>query len=498
MSLAAELEASLREFAAAGTAELRENGGRLAPLSRLSWEVRGAADRPLLHIWSEQYNLTRRVIAITDHSEARLALAVERFGRSRPDRLEFVRTDFERSARELSREEFCESLKQILAEQFPDETLESVTTSPDLEHSLSGNYARGVLRCGSAHIAFLAVPDGETQDTANTTLTFALLWLDHVRTTIRRGTTGTLRLIVPENAVNVIAHRFAALDRSVALELYQRDPARSSLEKIDPRRAGNLITWLFPCRESQALLAQAGALINPIVSLDPHLITAHPYAASREVLLRYRGLPLARWDNGRLFFSASHVSREMDLHNEITATSRPAFDRMLQELQLHRHPLATDTRHTLYRAQPERWLEAIVRNDVTRIDSILDSRFVYTQVFAGTGAEHGVIDVLAITRSGRLAILELKASEHIHLPLQAADYWLRIRRHLELKEFHAYGYFPSVEIQQAPPLVYLVAPAMRFHPATGNLLRHMSPEIEVVRVGLAESWRRGIRVMMRQ
>jgi hypothetical protein len=56
-----------------------ENGGRLAPLSKLSREVRGSDDKPVLHIWSEQYNLTRRVIAITDRSDARLVLAVERF-----------------------------------------------------------------------------------------------------------------------------------------------------------------------------------------------------------------------------------------------------------------------------------------------------------------------------------------------------------------------------------------------------------------------------------
>jgi len=55
-----------------------------------------------------------------------------------------------------------------------------------------------------------------------------------------------------------------------------------------------------------------------------------------------------------------------------------------------------------------------------------------------------------------------------------------------------------VEIQKAPPLVYLVAPALRFHPVTGILLNALSPEIEVVRVGLTESWRRGIRVVMRQ
>lgn len=41
----------------------------------MSWEVRGDGEKPLLHLWSQQFNLTRRVLAITDHSEHRLALA---------------------------------------------------------------------------------------------------------------------------------------------------------------------------------------------------------------------------------------------------------------------------------------------------------------------------------------------------------------------------------------------------------------------------------------
>jgi hypothetical protein len=56
---------------------------------------------------------------------------------------------------------------------------------------------------------------------------------------------------------------------------------------------------------------------------------------------------------------------------------------MMQDLGVHRHPLASNTRHPLYRAQAERWLESLVRNDVTRVDGVLDSRFVYAQVFAG-------------------------------------------------------------------------------------------------------------------
>lgn len=91
VELAAQLQASLQELTASGIVEVRENGGSIAPFSGMSWEVRGDGEKPLLHLWSEQFNLTRRVLAITDHSEYRLALAVQRFGHNRPDRLEFIR-----------------------------------------------------------------------------------------------------------------------------------------------------------------------------------------------------------------------------------------------------------------------------------------------------------------------------------------------------------------------------------------------------------------------
>src|SRR5260370_37670018 len=103
MEFAAELQASLEEFTASGVVEVRENGGSVAPFSGMSWEVRGDSEKPLLHLWSEQFNLTRRVLAITDHSEQRLALAVERFGRSKPDRLAVSSGVFWRVASALSR-----------------------------------------------------------------------------------------------------------------------------------------------------------------------------------------------------------------------------------------------------------------------------------------------------------------------------------------------------------------------------------------------------------
>jgi len=492
VEFSAELQASLQEFVSSGVVEVRESDGRAAPFSGMSWEVRGSGEKPLLHLWSEHFNLTRRVLAITDHSEQRLALAVERFGRAKPDRLEFIRRDFERGARELSREEFRARLAQLLASQFPDETVESLSISPDLEHSLSGNYARGLLRRGSSLVALLTVPDRESADTADNCLTFALLWLTRVRQSNHRGTVVALRIILTKNASRTVAHRLPALALNCPVELYEHDPALETLEKIDPRRAANLETWLVPHRESEALLDRARPALEAIVALAPQGITLHPAAHSRQVWLRFRGLPFAYWDDGRIFFAIA------DPRKELSHATHPALKRLLHDLEVHRHPLADDTRHALYRAQSERWLESLVREDVTRVDAALDQRFVYAQVFANAGGEHGILDLLTVTRSGRVAIIELKASEHIHLPLQAADYWLRVRRHLLNGEITRYGYFPGVELQQTPPLVYLVAPALRFHPATDDILRYLSPELEIVRVGIAESWRRGLRVVMRQ
>lgn len=182
---------------------------------------------------------------------------------------------------------------------------------------------------------------------------------------------------------------------------------------------------------------------------------------------------------------------------ELCGANEGRLQRLIAHLQNFRSPLARDFRHPLYRAQAERWMQSLVMQDVSRVDLNLDSAHVYEQVFAYADGQHGVLDLLAVTRSKRLAILELKATENPDLPLQAANYWMRIRQHQAQGDLAHYGYFQGMELQSAPPLLYLVAPALGFHPTTGTILGYLSPEIEVIRVGLAESWRRGLRVMMR-
>ena len=492
MHFADQLRVGLQDLLASGLIEIRENGSRTTPLSPLSWEVRGASEKPLLHLWAENCNLTRRVVAITDQSQERLLLAVERFGRPAPERMEIVRLDFQRNPKQITREDFCEALRRILAENFPDESVEKISTGSDLEHSLSGVYVRGISRCGAVRSAFLAVPGMETQDAIESSLTYALLWLDRARQSSGKAPISALRLILPQGKARLLAHQLSALDSRLAIQLYELHSLNEHLERVDPCSNGNVDSWLIPHRESEALLACAQADLQPLIALAPDSISAHPSPGDQEVVLRFRGLSFARWCDGQICFGHRAPGKLLSPRTE------PELKNLVLQLKKFRAPLTSHPLHPFYRAQAERWLQSLIAQDVSAIDVTLDPHCVYQQVVANSGSQHGVVDLLTITRSKRLALLELKATENPELPLQAAAYWSRIRQHQLQGDLERYGFFHRIQVHPAPPLVYLVAPALRFHPSTETLMRHLSPDIEIIRVGLAESWRRGLRVVMRQ
>ena len=441
MDFAEELRAGLTDLFAAGSIEIRENGTRTTPLPPLSWEVRGASGKPLLHLWAENCNVTRRVLAITDQSEERIMLAVERFGRATPDRLEIVRLNFRRSTKQISREDFCEQLRRVLAEKFPDETVEKISTAADLEHSLSRMYARGTFRKGGMRGAFLAVPEGESQDAVESSLTFALLWLERAR-----GSKGKpvsfLRLILPEGKASLLRHQLGSLDPRLAIQVYELNSLHEDIERVDPVSDGNVNTWLVPRRESELLLSKATSDLARIIAMAPEAISVHALVRESEAVLRFRGLPFARWKDGQIFFWRRSAWRELGLRTE------QELQRLILDLRTFRNPLASDLRHSLYRVQAERWMQAMVMKDVTQLDVTLDPEHVYEQVIAESGGHHGVLDLLAVTRSKRLAIIELKATENPELPLQAADYWERIRRHIFL---HSAPVAASIRSDEAGP-----------------------------------------------
>jgi hypothetical protein len=167
--------------------------------------------------------------------------------------------------------------------------------------------------------------------------------------------------------------------------------------------------------------------------------------------------------------------------------------KLIERLLLKR--VGRDHTHPFYRLQPERWLQSVVERDITLIDSRLDPGLHYSQVPAFAASDRAVIDLLGITRDGRLAVIELKAAEDFHLPVQGLDYWARVRWHHRRGDFQRFGYFPGRFLSDRDLILILAAPALHVHPSTATMLRYVSPELEWKLVGLDERWRDGIRVV---
>jgi hypothetical protein len=166
-----------------------------------------------------------------------------------------------------------------------------------------------------------------------------------------------------------------------------------------------------------------------------------------------------------------------------------------------------DARDPLYRMQPERWLESILRQDVEPLDAHLDTKHVYTQVPAFAASDRGMLDLLSVHKDGRLAVIELKADEDLHLALQGLDYWVRVRwHHMQnsdssapgLGEFQRHGYFGGVQLSPQPPRLYLVASALRIHPVTETVLKYLKPEVEWTLVAIDERWREKVKTVFRK
>ncbi len=143
----------------------------------------------------------------------------------------------------------------------------------------------------------------------------------------------------------------------------------------------------------------------------------------------------------------------------------------------------------------ERRLEAAIRCNLAAIDPTLAPSPVHAQVLTFAATDRDLIDLLAVSFAGRLAVLELKVSEDLHLPIQALDYWMRVRWHAQRGELQ--HLFPQTPLENTPPKLLLVAPAMAFHSSNCIVLRYFSPEIEVERVGINSDWQQHLKVVMR-
>ena len=453
----------------------------------------------LLHLWSDERNTVRRVVD-AEMKNGALRLKVQRFGQSRPGIMEICRDPDRRTptARKAARAAYQRLLQRVIERSFPDLTVGRLSTAADLERSFGPIYTRGELRRGNSSWAVLGVNAQETQGSIDASVTFGLLWLDACRSQAR-GVVEGLKLFVPAGKSGIARERMALLNHQAArFELYEVDEREGAIEPMDAHDRGNIATRLVRSPNEQMVRQRFAAAIARVMEAAPEAETH--VLSSTGLAFRLHGLEFARVQvvQGPGFRNVEEtVFGAGPYQATLTDDNAAEFAGFVRTVRKARRPDAPHA-HPLWRMQPERWLESLVARDVSALDSRLDPACVYSQVPAFSASDRAMIDVLTLTRDRRLAVVELKADEDIHLPLQGLDYWARVEWHRARGEFQKFGYFPGVEIAPAPPLLLLVAPALHVHPATDTLLRYIAPEIDCELVGIGEKWREGLQVVFRK
>ena|SRR5271155_192097 len=505
---AAELACALEAFLAEHPrAAMLEDGRVLFEMQTARYALSAEHGRCVLHLWSEDRNLVR---TITDIAARKNVLRIEtrRFGQSKPQTLQLVpdRDTRTPTTREATRKKYLRLLERVITRAFPDFSLDSLGNAMDLEYSFGPAYARGALVRGPKAWAVIAVNAEEAQATIDGALTLGILWLAYCREHSggRRVFEG-LKVIVPAGMAAVTRGRMAWLNPALAKwELYELDERCETLESAQIGDEGNLDIRLVHSFNHERTLERSQAAVDQLLGLLPEGMkscTEIRPLSSTEISFRLHGLEFARIRHG---VAVGSFARQDTITFGAGANETPLTDetedlfRDLMRRVYDGRLAGGSVRNPLYRLQPERWLESELRQGPAELEPSIREEFVYVQVPAFAGGDRGMIDLLSVTRSGRLLVLELKANEDLHLPLQGLDYWLRVRQVHAAGELQKFGYFPGVELSDAPPLLMLVAPALRIHPANETVLRYLKSEVDWTLVALDEHWRQRRRVIFRK
>jgi hypothetical protein len=505
-------------LAAHPKAAILEGGRMLFDMRSSRYSVTESHGRCLLQLWNNERNLVRTVVEVEERAHC-LRLMTRRMGAAKPQALELVATTDRRTptAREASRRNYQRLLERVLTRAFPGTKPDGFRSAMDLEHSFGPAYVRGRLLRGTAAEAVIGVSEAEPAATIDGILTLGILWLEHCR---QKGDArrhfGGLKVVAPIGAWRTAAERMAWLNHAAAdFQLFTLEERSEELAPVDFRDTGNMESRLVHAFSADAAIDRCRVGLDRLFVLIPpaakERVEVRPRSAV-EVALLLHGLEFARVRHraaahsfagqNEVTFGAGANETPLDAENE--ELCRQMFARLFAG----RHPDGGQT-DPLFRLQPERWLEAKLRGGIAELLPGLRAELMYSQVPALTSGERGMLDLLTLDRNSRLTVIEVKADEDLHLPLQALDYWIRVRAlnadrqagaggSRPLSAFERQGYFPGAEVSPLAPRLLLVGPALRIHPANEPVLRYLSPEVEWELVAVAEHWRRELRVVFRK
>ena len=497
-------------------AAVLEDGKAIFEMHSAKYSLSTEHNRCTLQLWSEERNLVRRITA-TELRKDVLKLTTQRFGQTKPQTLELAadRDRRTKSTREATRTKYLRVLERVLLRNFPDWHAENFRTAMDLERSFGPAYARGSITRGQQAWAIIAANAEETPATIDGILTLGILWLAHCRENAagKRLYQG-LKIIVPKHTAALTLSRLGWLNPNIAKwELYELDERTEELEEREAADSGNLTTRLIHAPNEAAARERFAAATEKILALVPDAmrpIVEQKIRSGTELAFLLHGLEFARVRttlNANSFNSNQEISFGAGPNETpLTPETEPTLRDLVEKL-FHRRHATGSPKDPLFRLQPERWLESVLRQNIAPIDPHLNPAHVYSQVPAFAAADRGMLDLLGITQDGRLAVIELKADEDLHLALQGLDYWVRVRRHHldgsmaqqgHLGEFQRHGYFGGLPLSPQPPRLHLVAPALRIHPATETVLKYLKPDVDWTLVALDERWRKEVKVIFRK
>ena len=205
---------------------------------------------------------------------------------------------------------------------------------------------------------------------------------------------------------------------------------RDRIAAIDPSDAGNIDSTLPPCRHPAD-----PNIASPALDGLPEEV-ARVDQSDGSVSLRVRGLEFARWANGRL--------PSCGIQRRSRCPARKPSLRWPMKFSVCAIPKMKIASIRSISASPEGWLESEVKAHPAAIDaSLLPGSAFTARCRSCAGRDRGIIDLVGIDHTGRLVVIELKATEDLQLPFQAIDYWTRVRKHLLAGDFERQGYFPG-------------------------------------------------------
>jgi hypothetical protein len=515
---AARLAKTIEEYLADHpAAALLEDGRVLFDLRRAHYSVSESHGRCLLQMWSDERNVVRTVVETQERAQC-LRLTTRRMGAAKPQSLELVPTSDRRTptARDAARRSYQRLLERALTQRFMGAKVDGLRSAMDLEHSFGPAYVRGRLLRGTAADAVIGVGGAESSAMVDGILTLGILWLDYCR---QKGDArrhyGGLKVIVPAGAWRTTAERMAWLNHAAAdFEMFTLDERSEELTAVDFRDTGNLESRLVHAFSQAAAKERCAPGVERLLKLIPagarERVEVRAGSAT-EVGLLLHGLEFARVRQG---VAPNSFARQEEITFGAGANETPLSEEnegLCRELILRLFTSRyADGAHNdaLYRMQPERWLESRLRAGIAELLPGLRADLLYSQVPALSVGERGMLDLLALDGNGRLAVIELKAEEDLHLPLQALDYWIRVRAlnndrqatggGRALSAFEREGYFGGAEVSPLEPRLLLAAPALRIHPANEPVLRYFSPQVEWELIALSEHWRRELKVVFRK